>query len=136
MPRKKITLGYIKEKIKKEGIDSLTPTEANALATYKKLGQFGGKQREEKAQKIIDIKDRLPAKEKLDKVRDQLDEVYQFIWDKAMEGLSSPKATGKWPDFMNTIERLSNMVKVASDGSVIELDWDTCATSEALEGIA
>jgi hypothetical protein len=134
MARKKITLGYIKNKLKKDGIDSLTPTEANALSTYKKLGQFGGKKKEEDSTpKIKVISDSVQLADGMEEVRSNLDTVDKFIWDKAMEGLSTTKATGKWPDFMTTITDLGNKVKVASEGSEIELDWDIAATSEALD---
>jgi hypothetical protein len=84
--------------------------------------------------KVIKIAEKLEtiAVSGMDEIRSKLDVIDQYIWDKAIEGLSSPKATGKWPDFMNTLTLLGNKVKVASEESEIELDWDTCATSEAL----
>ena len=136
MPRKKITLGYIKEKIAKTGLDGLTPDEARALTTYKKLGDVGGKSKPESPKNIIaitpdiDITGEDDDGHSLDWFRKQLDSVQRLCWDKCIQGLNSNKAQGKWTDFMRMLQELKSYVLIASDNAEMTLDFDVVATRE------
>ena len=138
MPRKKITLGYLKSKISKEGIDALTPAEASALVTYKKLGQFGGKPKDEPKHNIIPISEDITLGDgdddkPLSWYRERLNSVERLCWDKAIEGLASNKAMGKWGEFMAILRELSSRAEISDGDLAVDLCLDPVATSEVEE---
>ena len=83
--------------------------------------------------KILPIADDLNSDESeqsLDWYRERLDTVDRVCWDKALEGLASTKAQGKWVDFMNVLKDLRSKVDIGADELDVEIDFDPVATSE------
>jgi hypothetical protein len=127
---KQITLDYLKEKIQADGQGSLTPREASAYKTFKRAFT---EQDQSKRPNIVPIAADLDAadtEQSLSWYREQLDTVDRLCWDKAIEGLSSNKAQGKWCDFMNVLKDLRSKVDIGADDLDVEIDFDPVATSE------
>ena len=136
MAKSKITLGYLKKKIAKEGIDALTSEEANALVSFRRLeGQPPTKEKAPSGPKVIPISDDLATEEDrgLGWYRNQLDSIRKLCWDKSIEGLTSTKAQGKWIDFMNMLIGLADTVDIEDRELEVELELDPVATAEVEE---
>ena len=82
---------------------------------------------------IIPISDDIPIgdeKRPLSWYRERLNSVQALCWDKAIDGLNSTKAQGKWVDFMSVIERLAKEVEMCSEDLVVDLCLDPVTTAE------
>ena len=83
--------------------------------------------------KILPISEDLTdpeAEKSLSWYRERLDTVDRLCWDKAIEGLSSNKAQGKWCEFMTVLKELRSKVDISADDLDVELELDPIATSE------
>jgi len=72
----------------------------------------------------------------LDWYREKLNPVEQLCWDKAIDGLNSTKAMGKWVDFMKVLQELASLAEIADDDLEVDLCLDPVATSEIEEARA